>query len=90
MKSKARSRCSDNLLLFRTSELAQNSFCDGGRRLNRQRVHKHRRRSRHLDLGLGVGVAVCAGGRCNFSKVLCSSSDTPDINGEGEDVHNGR
>ena len=48
MKSKAGSRRSDNLLLFRTSELTQNSLCDGGGWLNSQGVHEHGRGGRHL------------------------------------------
>lgn len=50
VKSKTRSRSSDNLLFFRTSELAQNSLRDGSRGLQRQRVHKHGRSCRHLDV----------------------------------------
>ena len=59
MKSKAGSRSSYNLLLFRTSELTQNSLCDGGGRLNGQRVHEHGRGGRHLGLR---GALDAAGG----------------------------
>lgn len=59
MKSKAGSRCSYNLLLFRTSELTQNSLCDGGGRLDRQGVHEHGRGGRHLG---SRGALDAAGG----------------------------
>lgn len=59
MKSKAGSRSSYNLLLFRTSELTQNSLCDGGGRLNRQGVHEHGRGGRHLGSG-GARLAAAA------------------------------
>lgn len=48
MKCEARSRCSHDLLFFRTSKLPKYSLCDRGGGLYGQRVHEHRRCSRHL------------------------------------------
>lgn len=62
MKSKAGSRCSYDLLLFRTSKLTQDSLCNGGRGLDRQGVHEHGRGGRHLGSRGAVLLAASEGG----------------------------
>ena len=85
MKSKARSRCSNDLLLFRTSKLAQNSLCDGGRRLNRQGVHEHGRGGRHLG---SRGAVLAAASEEGW--LLGSSSKQLVVNKKSSTVHAAR
>jgi len=61
VKGEARSRCRDNLLLLRASELSEDSLSNGGGWLYCQAVHEHRGGRRHGVLGAQSSCAASSG-----------------------------